>query len=83
LWTGQRSRGKYGMLSGVRVGDRYTTAYAHRIAYELTHGVIPDGLVVCHRCDTPLCVRPDHLFLGTQADNLNDARRKGRMAWQK
>jgi HNH endonuclease len=51
---------------------------AHRVAWELTYGPIPEGLVVCHRCDVGLCVRPTHLFLGTQAENLEDMRSKGR-----
>ena len=59
--------------------DRQFSASAHRVAYELTHGAIPVGLHVCHHCDTPPCVRPDHLFLGTPKDNSNDARRKGRL----
>jgi hypothetical protein len=49
------------------------------MAWMLTHGDIPDGLNVCHRCDVPLCCNPNHLFLGTQADNLADCRAKGRM----
>jgi hypothetical protein len=53
--------------------------YAHRVSWELAHGPIPNGLQILHRCDVPLCVNPDHLFLGTQADNLIDARQKGRL----
>lgn len=53
--------------------------YAHRVAWELAHGPIPDGLKVCHRCDVAACVEDAHLFLGTQADNLTDARQKGRL----
>lgn len=52
--------------------------YTHRTAYELTHGEIPDGLFVCHRCDVPTCCNPNHLFLGTNKENIHDALKKGR-----
>ncbi len=82
LWTGARSgRNRYGYfgLGGKRDG----IARAHRVAYELTIGSIPDGMVVCHKCDTPHCVNPSHLFVGTPKDNTEDMLRKGRAAHQR
>jgi hypothetical protein len=74
-WTGTRSRQGYGFFK-----LRGRMLKAHRCSYALTYGEIPDDLFVCHRCDNPTCVRPDHLFLGTARDNTMDRDQKGRTA---
>ena len=51
---------------------------SHRVSWELTNGPIPHGMYICHSCDTPECCNPDHLFLGTQRDNVRDCMKKGR-----
>ena len=74
LWTASVSKaGGYGLL---RVNG--ATRTTHRISWEIAYGPIPVGLSVLHRCDVPACVRPSHLFLGTQQDNLRDMHSKGR-----
>ena len=80
LWTAGKFAKGYGMVNLGRWADgSQHTTYAHRVAYVLTHGDIPQGAVVMHSCDVPACVNPAHLSLGTQADNLQDASRKGRL----
>lgn len=73
LWLGAADRDGYGL---VRHGGRLRGA--HRVAYALAVGQIPRGQIVRHRCDRPACVRPDHLEVGTHADNVRDAIERGR-----
>lgn len=72
LWSGPTNT-KYGRLS---VGDKIISA--HRYSYTISKGQIPDGLMVCHICDVPTCVNPDHLFIGTAKDNFDDMASKNR-----
>lgn len=73
-WQACKFRDGYGQFRA-----NYHNYRAHRVAYTLYHGDIPDGLVVCHTCDNRLCCNPSHMFLGTIRDNSLDAREKGRL----
>lgn len=77
-WLGSKHKG-YGKLTvGSRADGSRKSAFAHRVSYEIAFGKIPDGMEVCHKCDNPSCINPDHLFLGTRQDNVLDRQRKGR-----
>lgn len=82
-WSGSKNDNGYGC---VRLGGRGgKSTLAHRLSWELHHGPIPDGMQVLHRCDNPGCTNPEHLFLGTNEDNIRDRMRKGRpgsQAWR-
>lgn len=79
IWTGALNNKGYGQTS-VRVPTPrgHKTVYVHRLTWERERGPIPEGMCVCHRCDTPACHEITHLFLGTKADNNRDMRDKGR-----
>lgn len=74
-WQGSKFWTGYGQVT-----HRGKNQSTHRVAWKLSNGPIPDGAEVCHRCDNPPCVRPDHLFLGSRSENAADMSAKGRAA---
>lgn len=78
IWMGFTNPKGYGLLT---VNSK--NKFSHRLSWELHNGTIDSGLLVCHRCDIPPCVNPDHLFLGTPKDNAQDMIKKGRRATSK
>jgi hypothetical protein len=75
-WSGTKNPAGYGLF---HLGKRGQNTLAHRFAWKYQHGDVPEGLLVCHKCDNPSCVNVDHLFLGTHKDNMRDCRDKGRL----
>lgn len=75
IWTAGRNKLGYGRFG---LPGQYKTVQAHRFAYEQFYGPIPEGMFVCHHCDNPPCVNPEHLFVGTHVDNMKDMWSKGR-----
>jgi hypothetical protein len=83
-WQGRKDRDGYGRLEALGLSH----AKAHRVAWHLVNGPVPAGMVVCHRCDTPGCVRAEpggtgHLFVASQRENIRDSLAKGRHGSQK
>jgi len=79
LWKAGKDGKGYGLIGN---GSHYDfhKILAHRLSWMLYNGPIPDGLCVLHKCDNPICVNPNHLFLGTKGDNAKDRDEKGRVA---
>lgn len=78
VWTGGTDKDGYGVFNART--KRYTKA--HRFVYRLAYGQIPKGKIICHHCDNPSCVNPEHIYLGTYKTNAQDMARRGRMKKQ-
>ena len=80
IWIAAVQGDGYGVI---KTGHKNKQSVAHRISWQLYRGSIPKGILVLHKCDTPACVNPYHLFLGTHKDNTQDMIKKNRKALQK
>jgi hypothetical protein len=78
-WIGNTDGKGYGTLSN-RKGNGFSPEKAHRVSYEKFYGEIPKGMNVCHACDNPVCTNPQHLWIGTQKENMQDCGAKGRVS---
>lgn len=78
VWTGNFSRKNYGFVGNFSLAKKLKIYMAHRLSFFVYKGEIPNGMLVCHKCDNPSCINPEHLFLGTHEDNMRDMDSKGR-----
>jgi len=80
-WAGVKANNGYGLFN-LRINKKAKQITAHRLSYMIANNLTqwPDGLLACHKCDNKICVRSDHIFLGTPTDNMQDAVKKGRIA---
>ena len=79
-WTGSLAGKGYGQM---KLTSQRRQVYAHRVAFAISHGEVPEGKYVCHSCDNPKCCNPAHLWAGSHEENLRDMAEKGRSTWGK